>query len=78
MDGLDKTIRNRIMKFTGKMIDSRENPRRSGKPLAGRLSDLWSYRVGDYRIIAKIKDDQFVILAVHVGHRRNVYDFVPE
>jgi len=35
---------------------------------------LWRYRVGDYRIVAAIEDDRFVVLIVTVGHRREVYD----
>jgi mRNA interferase RelE/StbE len=29
--------------------------------------------VGDYRIVAAIEDDRFVVLVVTVGHRREVY-----
>jgi len=45
-----------------------------GKSLSGDLAGLWRYRIGDYRIIAKIEDQHFTILVVHVGHRKNVYD----
>ena len=36
-------------------------------------SDLWRYRVGDYRIVADIEDDVLVILVVDVDHRSKVY-----
>jgi len=29
--------------------------------------------VGDYRIVASIADERFVVLVVTVGHRREVY-----
>lgn len=32
----------------------------------------YGYRVGDYRIVAAIEDDRFVVLVVTVGHRREV------
>ncbi|KTC93532.1 type II toxin-antitoxin system RelE family toxin [Legionella drozanskii] len=51
-----------------------DDPRFSGKPLTGDLIGLWCYRVGDYRILAKIEDNNFIILVVQVGHRKNVYD----
>lgn len=51
-----------------------ENPRVLGKPLSGNMDGLWRYRVGDYRILAKIEDDTFIVLVIHVGHRKNVYD----
>ena len=35
---------------------------------------FWRYRVGDFRIIARIDGDSFVVLVVRVGHRRLVYE----
>ena len=45
-----------------------------GKRLNNKLSHLWRYRVGLYRILAEIQDDKLVILVVRVGHRSKVYD----
>lgn len=50
-----------------------DNPRSYGKPLTGNLAGLWRYRIGDYRLIAKIKDDKFTILTISIGHRRDIY-----
>ncbi|MGI8646396.1 MAG: type II toxin-antitoxin system RelE family toxin [Nocardioides sp.] len=36
-------------------------------------SNLWRYRVGDYRILALIEDERLVVLVVELGHRREVY-----
>lgn len=47
-----------------------DNPRSYGKALTGNLAGLWRYRIGDYRLIAKIKDDKFTILTISIGHRR--------
>jgi len=47
---------------------------RAGKPLHGELAPFWSYRVGDYRIVYEIRDDELVILVVMVGHRREIYE----
>jgi mRNA interferase RelE/StbE len=41
--------------------------------LTGDLKGLWRYRVADYRIVAKIEDDRFIVLVLTVGHRRDVY-----
>jgi mRNA interferase RelE/StbE len=30
-------------------------------------------RVGDYRVIYRIEADNFVIIVIKVGHRRNIY-----
>lgn len=51
-----------------------QNPRIRGKGLVGNRAGMWRYRVGDYRILCRIKDDVLEILVVEIGHRRNVYD----
>ena len=70
---LNKPIRERISKYIDE-VASLTNPRARGKGLSGNLSEYWSYRVGDYRIIARIQDDVLQIEVVKVGHRRDVYD----
>jgi len=46
---------------------------RVGKRLRGNEGLLWSYRVGDYRVIYTFNDRELILLVVHVGHRREVY-----
>jgi mRNA interferase RelE/StbE len=71
---LGHTAQKRIINFLKEKIRLAENPRLLGKPLSGDLIGVWRYRVGDYRILAKIEDENFIILIIHVGHRKNVYD----
>ncbi len=63
----------RIVRYLRERIASSEDPRRFGHALTGDRKGLWRYRVGDYRIVAAIEDDRFVVLVVTVGHRREVY-----
>ena len=51
-----------------------EEPRFSGKPLTGNFKGVWRYRIGSYRILAKIDDDKLIIFAIDVGHRRDIYN----
>lgn len=74
---LDNPTKIRFRDYIIKLINSGKHPRTYGKQLSGTLKDLWSFRVGDYRILARIQDDELVILAVHIAHRREVYDFTP-
>ena len=37
-------------------------------------ADRYRIRVGDYRIIYRIKDDALLVLVIRIGHRRDVYD----
>jgi mRNA interferase RelE/StbE len=50
----------------------RTNPLR-GKPLSHQLAGLRSLRTSDYRIIYRIRDLELIIIAITVGHRRDVY-----
>jgi len=41
--------------------------------LKGGSAGLWRYRIGDYRVICDIQDGRLVVLALTVGHRREIY-----
>ena len=64
---------NRIVRYLRTRIAGSTDPRRFGHALTGDLKGLWRYRVDDYRIVAAIEDDRFVVLVVAIGHRREVY-----
>lgn len=70
---LDHYTQKIIKGWVTKNLMEADNPRSYGKALTGNLAGLWRYRIGDYRLIASIKDDKFTILAISIGHRRDVY-----
>ncbi len=70
---LDPNISLRITGWIRENLEGCENPRAHGKALHGKRRDEWSYRVGDYRIIADIQDYKILILITEVGHRREIY-----
>lgn len=73
-DRLDGSVQKRIAKFLCDRLTRLEDPRSVGEALTGsRLGDLWKYRVGDYRLIARIYDQYVQVLVVKIGHRREVY-----
>ena len=45
----------------------------AGSPLKGGLRGLRRQRVGDYRILYELLDDELVVLVVRVAHRRESY-----
>lgn len=71
---LDKTIKRRILDYFEERVLPNGDPRQFGKALTGRWSTYWSYRVGDYRILADIQDHRLTIVAVSIDHRRQVYN----
>lgn len=70
---LDKPVQKRITKFLTELTELAD-PRSKGKMLVGDLKGFWRYRVGDYRLICRIHDEELEILVVEVGHRKEIYD----
>ena len=50
----------------------RQVARRIGRYLQD-LVGLWRYRVGDYRVICQLEDDQLLVLVVRIAHRSEAY-----
>ena len=74
LDKLDPQIARRILSFLHQRLATQENPRMLGEALKGsHLGDCWKYCVGDYRIIAKINDNDIVILVLKLANRKEVY-----
>lgn len=69
---LDSVAVKRIRDFLEQKLSQLDNPRQLGKKLVNE--EFWCYRVGDYRILTNIDDDQILILIVEVAHRREVYN----
>jgi mRNA interferase RelE/StbE len=69
----DVVVQRRILAYFRQRVLALEDPRKLGKPLKGDKSDLWRYRIGDYRAICKIESERLVVLALEVGHGREVY-----
>lgn len=70
---LDGYTQKMIRGWINKTLVETNDPRIHGKALMGNLAGLWRYRIGDYRLIAEIKDDKLSILAISIGHRREIY-----
>lgn len=69
---LDNYVKNRILDYMDE-VEKLENPRERGKLLIGNFMGIWRYRVGDYRVLCKIKDNELLILVLDVGHRKEIY-----
>lgn len=70
---LDKTVQKFISVWMKNNLVDCDNPRNHGKALKGSLKGFWRYRIGNYRIICDIQDEKLVILALSVGHRKEIY-----
>lgn len=73
---LDPQNVRRILAFLHDRLLKIDDPRTLGEALKGSsLGAFWKYRVGDFRLIASIEDQELCIMVVRVGHRREVYRF---
>lgn len=70
---IDKTQQKIIVNWIIKNLENTDDPRVFGKALKGNLKDCWRYRVGGYRIIAEINDDEAKVLIIEIGHRKDIY-----
>jgi len=69
---LAKISKNDRFRLIGAIDRLREEPN-AGGVLKGEFAGLRRLRVGSYRIIYEVIDDQLVILVVRVANRRDVY-----
>lgn len=71
---LDRYTQRMIKGWIDKNLMDTNDPRRQGKALTANRSGQWRYRIGDYRLICHIDDGRLIILALSVGHRREIYE----
>ena len=70
---LDRSVLMVIKAWIDKNLVNCENPRIHGKALAANLKGRWRYRIGDYRLLVAIDDNKLIILAIGIGHRKEIY-----
>lgn len=71
---LDPSIRKMIIGWIEKNLIDCQNPRIYGKQLKGNYKDYWRYRIGTYRLITLIEDDQLLISDIAINHRKEIYN----
>lgn len=71
---LDMYTQKIIRGWIDKNLVDTVDPRIYGKGLTANRSGQWRYRIGDYRLLCQIDDGKLIILAISVGHRREIYD----
>ena len=70
---LDRYTQLMIKAWIDKKLVGCSDPRQHDKGLTANRSGQWRYRIGNCRLICEIKDMELIILALSVGHRREVY-----
>lgn len=70
---LDKKDSKALLDFLEFEVLSLDDPRTLAIPLKKNLKEFWKFRVGQYRVIADIQDDELIILVIRVANRKDVY-----
>ncbi len=70
LPSINRNLRDRI----ARAIDTRlgTEPQRYGEPLRRTLKGYWKLRVGDYRVVYKVVENEVRIFGII--HRRDVYE----
>lgn len=67
---IDRPVQRRLL---DSIEDLRDDPRPPGARTLQGGQGLLRVRVGDYRVVYRVHDDELVVLVVTLGHRREVY-----
>lgn len=67
---LPEEVQRRIVAAVETLVDT---PRPQGSVKLTGADDLYRIRVGNYRVVYAVMDDQLLILILRVAHRKDVY-----
>ena len=70
---LDRYTQRMLKAWIDKNLVDCVDPRAHGKDLTANRSGQWRDRLGEYRLLCLIEDEELGILALTVGYRREVY-----
>ncbi len=68
-----KTIARIYTKGIAEAIEALKEDPHIGKPLTRQLTGRYTYKVGVYRVIYKIKETDKIVYIINAGHRANIY-----
>ena len=70
---LDRQAATRILRFFRTRVVACDDPLPLAKALHGDKKGLWRFRIGDYRAICDVRQEERTVLVLEIAHRREVY-----
>ena len=70
---IDRPNQELILKFMTEKVANQPDPVSLAKKLSGNLGDFYRFRLGDYRIVCEVQNQELIILILQIGHRQNIY-----
>ncbi len=68
---LDKTVSRRIVKRINWLAANLDSLHR--EILTGNFSEFYKFRVGDYRVLYQVLENERMLIIHQIGHRREIY-----
>lgn len=73
MKKLDKSTQKAVLKFIENKLIDVDYPSSPGKKLVGNFSGYTRFRIGSFRLITVVNDDELIITNIYIAKRENVY-----
>ncbi|GCF93139.1 hypothetical protein NRIC_10300 [Enterococcus florum] len=70
---MDRFAAKIILMWLSKYLEGCEDAKVFGKELVGNYAGKLRYKVGDYRVICTLDNQKLIVLALELGHRREVH-----
>lgn len=70
---LDREVARLIVRFMEEKIVGSSDARRYGHALVGDQKGRWRYRIGDYRVLCELRDNELLVVVITLGHRKEIY-----
>lgn len=68
---LDEAIGRRIVKRINWLAENLDTIQR--ERLTGDMSEFYKFRVGAYRVLYQVLEDEAILVIHQIGHRREIY-----
>ena len=72
LERIDRPTKARILRDINEKLTT--NPAGFSQPLRYLLKGHRKLRVGDYRVVFTLHEEEILVLVVGIGHRREVYE----
>ena len=65
---LDRSVQVIVVKWIRKHLENCEDPKAFRKGLTANMKGYWRYRIGDYRLLVEIREEELVVVAISIAH----------
>ena len=67
---LDRSVQVIVVKWIRKHLENCEDPKAFGKGLTPNMKGYWRYRIGDYRLLVEIREEELIVVAISIAQNK--------